>query len=820
MTDDDGANASDTVTITVTPVRNHNPTVHAGADQTVEALTKVTLEGEANDVDGDIVEYRWQQTAGKVVELSDPQRLSTTFHAPLVSETTELAFQLSVTDDDGANASDTVTITVTPVRNHNPTVHAGADQTVEALTKVTLEGEANDVDGDIVQYRWQQTAGKAVELSDPQRLSTTFHAPLVSETTELAFQLSVTDDDDATASDSINITVNAVRSVKLNTQTIVWESAVNVGRLTRTIALTNPNSSLSLDVAIVSEKDWLTLLTDTVKLDAGETEYVAVYSECEEVGEWTSQLLISDAVGTTTIDVSNSCDSNFDNDAFSEHARLVMDELLEDPGYTKALVGEVAYSGLGVRVTAPVSAPNWWNHLDTPTGWTGRDGNFYPRAFQYTTSLVGNMQGVIVPKDKLPQSVESARIYDLPHVRHLYRYQYDVNVHDMGRMPSMGSMPYVNGMIFSHLRYDCETPGMQTLVVKIHLTRKGLPIVDKRLSETLFEDNFYVKWDVECVPVSSKRLTYRIYQGTLTHMASYEDGKLDFVFRPETGMVIPNKPSVIEIEKFVSRDEGELEIDLYHSSEQIIDLVKIRDERVETDASHDLEIHRTAFELPAELNKPETELDIRVIGGLTFEKIRTHLYNPIEPTSGRDLQPARVQTTSPPIHITWMYLRQPGEEEWEVPTTRLEELIERLIPVMPFQPKKVFHDSEPIVCESADKWTSSEDVINTGKDCSKQLGGYIPGRFHLAIFNNYSIDFLGATAFAYLPGNLQWYSLEVIRDTPFLFDRRWLSNSVWVLAHEFGHNLYLGHTPCSADGAGDRYYYYPYELGTIGEETF
>ena len=38
--------------------------------------------------------------------------------------------------------------------NSKPTVEAGADQTVEASTRVTLEGEAHDSDGEIVRVLW------------------------------------------------------------------------------------------------------------------------------------------------------------------------------------------------------------------------------------------------------------------------------------------------------------------------------------------------------------------------------------------------------------------------------------------------------------------------------------------------------------------------------------------------------------------------------------------------------------------------------------------------------------------------------------------
>jgi hypothetical protein len=63
-------------------------------------------------VDGTVVRYRWAQTAGPAVTLSQATQASAAFRAPAVAATTRLGFRLTVTDNAGASASDWVNVTV------------------------------------------------------------------------------------------------------------------------------------------------------------------------------------------------------------------------------------------------------------------------------------------------------------------------------------------------------------------------------------------------------------------------------------------------------------------------------------------------------------------------------------------------------------------------------------------------------------------------------------------------------------------------------------------------------------------------------------
>ena len=212
VTDDRGGSATDTVDVGVAASANQPPTARAGADQAgIAAGAEVTLDGSASsDPDGSIASYLWEQTAGSTVALSDDTAAMPTFTAPSMAMAQTLAFRLTVTDDRGATAADTINIAVAALVNQPPTARAGADQNVAAGANVQLDGSASsDPDGSVVSYLWEQTAGDDVALSDDTAAMPTFTAPSMAVGQTLTLRLTVTDDRGATAADTIDIAVAA-----------------------------------------------------------------------------------------------------------------------------------------------------------------------------------------------------------------------------------------------------------------------------------------------------------------------------------------------------------------------------------------------------------------------------------------------------------------------------------------------------------------------------------------------------------------------------------------------------------------------------------
>lgn len=133
------------------------------------------------------------------------------FSAPSVPTTADLVFHLAVTDNDGGTGSDDVTVQVT---NAQPTADAGADQSLHPRVAATLSGGGADPDGSIVAYAWTQTAGPAVTITNASSASASIVTPSVAASTTLTFQLTTTDNDGGTASDTMNVAVtNSVPTV-------------------------------------------------------------------------------------------------------------------------------------------------------------------------------------------------------------------------------------------------------------------------------------------------------------------------------------------------------------------------------------------------------------------------------------------------------------------------------------------------------------------------------------------------------------------------------------------------------------------------------
>jgi hypothetical protein len=191
--------------VTPPPVNNQPPVVKTGADK-VSTSSSVVLNGSgSSDPEGQPLTFSWIQTKGPAAILNTVDAVCTV--TGLV--TGEYTFQLTVTDNFNATATDTIHVSAKvgapPPVNQSPSVNAGANQTITLpVSTVTLNGSATDADGTISSYQWTKLSGSGGSIASPNTAVTT-----VTGLTEgtYNFQLTATDNGGASASKTVVITV-------------------------------------------------------------------------------------------------------------------------------------------------------------------------------------------------------------------------------------------------------------------------------------------------------------------------------------------------------------------------------------------------------------------------------------------------------------------------------------------------------------------------------------------------------------------------------------------------------------------------------------
>lgn len=114
VTDNSSAIARDTMVITVNAAANQLPVANAGADQTITlpANTASLSGASSSDADGSIAAYQWSQVAGPSAGTLSNAASVTATASNLVAGT--YSFELTVRDNGGATAKDTVRVIVNP----------------------------------------------------------------------------------------------------------------------------------------------------------------------------------------------------------------------------------------------------------------------------------------------------------------------------------------------------------------------------------------------------------------------------------------------------------------------------------------------------------------------------------------------------------------------------------------------------------------------------------------------------------------------------------------------------------------------------------
>lgn len=121
---------------------NQPPVAVISAPASVAIGATVVLDGSgSSDSDGSIVSYQWRQVEGPEVELTGSASAQASFAAPSVNGDTNLAFSLTVADNDGAEASSSVSVVV---EGSAGGVTYSLSGSVLASSNQAVDGDTND----------------------------------------------------------------------------------------------------------------------------------------------------------------------------------------------------------------------------------------------------------------------------------------------------------------------------------------------------------------------------------------------------------------------------------------------------------------------------------------------------------------------------------------------------------------------------------------------------------------------------------------------------------------------------------------------------
>ncbi|MDP2575060.1 hypothetical protein Q8W40_22895 [Vibrio penaeicida] len=203
-TNKQGTSSTKTITVTIKG-RTYVPTISLLTSQTARVGSTVNITANAKDRDGHIVKYLWEQMSGTNVVLKSNDTAQTSFTAPPVTQKASFLFRLTVTDNDGATTSKQTLVHIKP--NRKPFIRFIRNATIDINLPVSITASADDVDGTITSYRWEQTAGTNVAIASPDSQVLSFTSPTIDREEVLTFKVTATDNEGATDTETVDVTV-------------------------------------------------------------------------------------------------------------------------------------------------------------------------------------------------------------------------------------------------------------------------------------------------------------------------------------------------------------------------------------------------------------------------------------------------------------------------------------------------------------------------------------------------------------------------------------------------------------------------------------
>ncbi|MYM58891.1 chitinase [Vibrio sp. OCN044] len=187
---------------------NRPPVANAGNDIVVSTAGVVSLDGsQSHDAEGD-VSYLWEQISGPMLTINNATNAVATISVEDDASNNIYSFKLTVTDQDGASAYDTVNVSAqfgSQPENRPPEAVISGPSEAESGQQITLDASgSSDPDGDSLTFVWS-SEDVAVNANNS---SVSFVTPEFSQDTNISVSVTVSDGSD-TDTESVTILVKA-----------------------------------------------------------------------------------------------------------------------------------------------------------------------------------------------------------------------------------------------------------------------------------------------------------------------------------------------------------------------------------------------------------------------------------------------------------------------------------------------------------------------------------------------------------------------------------------------------------------------------------
>ena len=357
VTDNDGASSTTDLTVVVSNNQSENQAPQAEISYTDTSFINDGLEetgyldlfaATSSDIDGEIISYLWQQIdhEGEVSNLSTASSIR--YEPPDVDFDYQYQIVLTVTDDDQSSDSDTLDILILNLDNEVPIPVASSNLNngiANEGAEVILSAEQSYDDDQITTYLWQQidsngnqvSGSGALNITNYDKVNASFTAPAVDADTGYTFRLTLTDNNNSSASDEISILVNNSPTADAGTDQQVNEGAgiidlVGTGSDTGSISYSwtqsggtpsviidnSTSATASFEVPAVDADTALSfLLTVTDEYGGTGTSEVVININNLPTAAISSDFIIANEGSSVELDGSPSADTNADSISYS-----------------------------------------------------------------------------------------------------------------------------------------------------------------------------------------------------------------------------------------------------------------------------------------------------------------------------------------------------------------------------------------------------------------------------------------------------------------------------------------------------------------------